>query len=539
MGDFDVIGGNSPASRSQLETNDGFSNSRTEPRTPELGSKANQGRFGLPSPDATPEYINAPFNNHKVYGSAHADPQLDVHSQTPPPTPKGPLTNKTPEEQHHFSQDAIHIEVEEPASERPSASSIHVSSADQETSHPSLSITQRLLALSIRFINLATQRSSRASGAQVEDTIRLIRSVPSIRRTRVTNLRKKLTASQYGEVRKAIQSSEDAQLQAFFEDKLRFDYTRSKKLFEIRMPTAVHEFVGNGIAAAIVNWYTQLRASGDEKVARAASSVMDAGSTDVEFPFVKGESDSKSPDKSFMHTNCERQCEFPSVVVEIGFTQSRNDLIDKAESYIRRSKGEVRVVVGVALDKIYQAEKRNEARLKSIYMGARGPDEIKSYRYEEDEHNETGEGSIIIWRPEFGRRGTVTTMCVRNEIFRDNNGKSIDSPLLGLSLQDFICKKTKDSSTGNFVARPPELLAADLCKWIDEGLVRYRRKRNKKVKKDVENEKREQKRAEGQRNSKNKRGMSSPGDGSRTFTSEGPGTRARIAKGLGNILKGL
>ncbi|TGJ87548.1 hypothetical protein E0Z10_g1207 [Xylaria hypoxylon] len=413
-----------------------------------------------------------------------------MHSQTPPPTPKGPSIDEIPEEQHRFSQDSIQIEAEEPASERSSASSIRVAAASQETSHRSLSITQRLLALSIQFTNLAIQRSSPASGGPVKDTINLIKSVPSIGRTGGTNLRKKLTASQYGELRKAIQSSEDAQLQAFFWDG--FDYTRSKKLFEIRIPTAVHQFLGSGIAAGIGLWYTRLRASGDEEVARAASSVMSAGSADVEFPFATGESDSKSPDKSFTHTNCKRQCNFPNVIVEIGFSQSRNDLTNTAKSYICRSKGEVRVVIGVALDKIYQAEKRNEARLKSMYMGAREPDEIKSYCYEEDEHNETGEGAILIWRPEFGLRGKVTATCVRNEIFRDNNGNRVDSTLLGLSLQDFICKNTKDSSAGNFVAPPPELLAGDLCRWIDDALVLYREKMNKKVKEEAENEKKKQ-----------------------------------------------
>ncbi|KAI1419489.1 hypothetical protein F5Y12DRAFT_789010 [Xylaria sp. FL1777] len=406
-GDFDVIGENSRTSQSKLEIIDDFSNSQTTPRTPKLGTEANQGRFGLPSPGAMPKSVNASLDHRKVYGSAHVNARLNMHSQTPPPTPKSPHVNEIPEEQHRFYQDSVHIEAETPTSERPSASSIHGAITSEVANHPSLSVTQRLLALSFRLINLAMQRSSRASAGPVEDTIALIKSLPTIRRTRVTNLKKKLTASQYSELLKAVQSSEDAQLQAFFEDGLRFDY--------IRMPTAVHELVGNGIAAVIENWYTQLLASGDEKVVSAASSIMNAGSTDVEFPFAKGESDSKSPDKSFIHIKCERQCDFPNVIVEIGFSQSRNDLINTAQSYIRRSKGEVQVVVGVAMDKIYQAEKRNEARLKNMYMEAKGLNAIKSYCYEEDEHNETGEGTILIWRPEFGRRGTVTATCVRNE----------------------------------------------------------------------------------------------------------------------------
>lgn len=140
-----------------------------------------------------------------------------------------------------------------------------------------------------------------------------------------------------------------------------------------------------------------------------------AGSTDVEFPFAKGENDSKSPDKSFIHTQCGCQCVFPTVVVEVGFSQRNNDLQEKAETYIRRSNGEIRAVVGVDMYKMFQAEKRNELRLKKKYMAGE-LDGTGSYVYAKDENNETAEGSIVVWRPTFGRGGKVGVIYAQNEV---------------------------------------------------------------------------------------------------------------------------
>ncbi|RYC54112.1 hypothetical protein CHU98_g12097 [Xylaria longipes] len=457
---FDVVGGTVPSSPSKLGTNDDSSNPRLEPRTLELGKrKANEGHCGLPTPDATPK--------------------SDILPQTPPISPKASSKDKIPGERYYrFSQDSIHCEaeellserlsassihaapvnqetplqgsiyrdVEEPVSKRVSASPFHAASASQETSRPSLSIAQRLLALGIRFINMATQRSSRANATRVENTICLIKSVPSIRRTRVTNLRRKLTAYQYRELLRAIQNSEDVKLQAFIEDELQ---------------------------VGVDKWITQLQGAVDAKISNAARSFVSTGSADVEFPFAKGESDSKSPDKSFMPRE------------------------------------------------------------------SRELDETNSYSYEKDQENETGEASILIWRPGFRRGGGVDATCVQNKKFRDEKGNPIGSAVLRLPLQDFICKATEDSSAGNYVAPQLELLAGDLCMWIDEAVVKYRTKRNRAVKKEAEDEKQKQKQqqADARKNSKREQGIGSRGDSSRTSRSEGPAASTGCTR-PGKFVKG-
>ncbi|KAI0876129.1 hypothetical protein GGS24DRAFT_499159 [Hypoxylon argillaceum] len=328
---------------------------------------------------------------------------------------------------------------------------------------------------------MAIHRSSRADAARVESTIALIRSTLRLRHTTITNPRRKLNARQYGQLLRTIRDSGDTELQAYSEDKLRFDYTRSQQRFEIRIRTIIHEMMAESIFLKVGNWVEQLQGSDDTKVSNAARSVMWAGSTDVEFPFAKGENDSKSPDKSFIHTQCGCQCVFPTVVVEVGFSQRNNDLQEKAEAYIRRSNGEIRAVVGVDMYKMFQAEKRNELRLKKKYMAGE-LDGTGSYVYAKDENNETAEGSIVVWRPTFGRGGKK---------FRDEKGKPTDSVPLHLPLQDFICKAVKDSPAGSFEAPPLELVAEDVCLWVDRALKFYRTKRSQVVKEKAGRERQE------------------------------------------------
>ncbi|KAI0539525.1 hypothetical protein GGR58DRAFT_512381 [Xylaria digitata] len=317
---FDVVGGIIPTSPSKLETNDGSSNAEIEPRTPERKRlRATEHHLGFYTPDATLESIRIASNNHQRQGSVHVDARQDVPPQTPLISSTASLIAEISCGQRRFSQDSIHSGVEESVFERLSA-----------------------------FINMATQRNSRANSARVEDTISLIKSASSIRRTSVTNLRRKLTAHQYGELLRAIQNSDDAKLQADFEEKLR-----------------------------------QLRESAGDKISDAAKSVLGRGHANVRFPFATGEDD------------------------------TNKNLQKKAEMYMRRSGGEVRAVVGVEMVKLYRAEKKNEGRLKKMYMEGQDRDETESYSYEEDERNETGEASILTWRPEVLRRGSVVVRCVQ------------------------------------------------------------------------------------------------------------------------------
>lgn len=99
------------------------------------------------------------------------------------------------------------------------------------------------------------------------------------------------------------------------------------------MPTSMHDEVGEWIKDQIRDWIRSLQKSTDSKVSSAAETVVSSGHTAIKFPFARGESDSKSPDLSMRHTLCQRKCKFPTIVVEIAWSQDEEDVRNKAEFY--------------------------------------------------------------------------------------------------------------------------------------------------------------------------------------------------------------
>lgn len=178
----------------------------------------------------------------------------------------------------------------------------------------------------------------------------------------------------------------------------------------------MHEELGVFIVEQVTEWRSSLKLSNDPTIRDVAQTIKGSGSADIRFPFARGAGDLKSPDGSFRHKNCERRprCVYPTLVIEIAWSQEMKYLQDKAEAYIRRSKGQIRTVVGVLMRKMYQAELRNEKRLYNAYVAGDVDDDDASYS--SDDKNETGEASILVWRAISRRNGTTGAVCVQNEV---------------------------------------------------------------------------------------------------------------------------
>ncbi|KAI1355136.1 hypothetical protein F5Y01DRAFT_270902 [Xylaria sp. FL0043] len=453
-----------------------------EPATPELGIQAaNQGHFGLPTPDATPESIRITSGHHNR-GFEHPSSQRDARPATPSISSRAPSAEETIINRD-CSQHSIHSEDTNQAYENP----ITPPASGYQGNSRSGSVTKSVFSSIISFLNLAKQRSSRADDARVQSTINLIKSLPTIRRTRVGNLTTPLTAKQYGQLLRAIEESDDEEFRSYFIDKLRFDYSRHKKQFEIRMPTLMHEVTGDHIMHKVSLWRKALESSTDPQIANAAKTIMPSGSADVEFPFPRGVADSKSPDRSFAHKRCacKPPCDHPTLVIEIGWSQEMKELQEKAKTYICRSKGQIRTVVGIYMRKAYRAEVKNESRLYKAYMAG---EVNEDYSYPDDERNETGGASIIVWRARVHRDGTVAAVRVQDEEFRDENGRAIGSVSLRLPLRDFICRGLEDSLTGRSQEHF-EMSAEELCESVGDALESYRQKRSKAMKRKAEEDK--------------------------------------------------
>ncbi|KAI1302036.1 hypothetical protein F5Y03DRAFT_407975 [Xylaria venustula] len=459
-----------------------------EPVTPELGNQeANRSRFGLPTPDATPESQRiAPGGRKQSF--VHLASQGDTGYATPSDSSRAPSVEETTINRD-YSQHFIQSDISDQASERPHTRPISEPYLHREKSHP-VSFVKLVFSSLVSFLNLAKQIDSRADNARVQSTINLIKSIPAIRRTRVGNVRTTLTAKQYEKLLRAIEESEDEEFRSYCIDKLRFDYTRHKKRFEILMPTRMHERLGYFIQKRIILWASMLESSTDPKIVKAAKNIEGDGSTDVKFPFPKGISDSKSPDISFSHTNCEckPRCNKPSLVIEIGWAQDMKKLRQKAEAYICRTGGRIRTVVGVCMRKMYLAELRNENRLYRMYMDGEVDD---SESYPTDERNETGGASVIVWRAVTDENGIVKAVCVQDEEFRDENGRAVESCSLRLRLQDFVCNGLANADFEEQL----EIRAEALCESVDGALADYREERGEIKREEAEIDK--EKRAKG------------------------------------------
>jgi hypothetical protein len=69
--------------------------------------------------------------------------------------------------------------------------------------------------------NMAKQRKSRADNAQVRSIIELLNSISTIKRTSVRNITRKLTPTQYEQLLRVIEDSNDNRISAEVKDKLR------------------------------------------------------------------------------------------------------------------------------------------------------------------------------------------------------------------------------------------------------------------------------------------------------------------------------
>ncbi|KAI1150327.1 hypothetical protein F4825DRAFT_427106 [Nemania diffusa] len=480
----------------EQESNPDSSEAGTHPATPEPGQAGNWGSCGQPTPDTSPEsIINVPSHRRKapVCLDCQRDigPVTTISSEMPSTEEIADATStgrcaqylihskhyeKIVDESDHCSHYSTDSEVSEEAS---------TASCPEQEEISSLLASLRNSVISL--FNLARQRNSRAD-ARVQDTIRLIKSLPTIRRTRIKNPTRKLTPSQYKQLLEIIQDSE------VFPDKLRFEYTHSIQQFEIRMTTRVHEGIVGELNKRFTLWQAELEKSNNPKISNVAKTLRSHGNEHLELPALKEAKDSKSPDGGILH-DCKLACDYPALLFEIEFSHhTKEELKDKAKAYIERSNGKIRTVIGVYMGEIYKAERKNERRLKKIYRTSE-MNESEAQAYATDEKNITGEASILVWRATIQKNNKVAIRRVQEQKFRGVTGKAIQSTLLRISLEECVCE-SDISSVRKSKTPLLEVSSESFCEIIKKDLEIYRRKRAKAIRQEVQEEKEKKRRKE-------------------------------------------
>ena len=106
------------------------------------------------------------------------------------------------------------------------------------------------------------------------------------------------------------------------------------------MPGPLHETLSEEISVDISFQLNTLARGAKGRAAEFARGIDKTGSADVTF---NDHADVLQPDKSFSHEDCG----FPGLVIEISWSQREKDVVEKARSYLKWSKGEIRTVVGI------------------------------------------------------------------------------------------------------------------------------------------------------------------------------------------------
>jgi hypothetical protein len=150
------------------------------------------------------------------------------------------------------------------------------------------------------------------------------------------------------------------------------------------MPSAIHESFIHKVEYEISLQSGRLGIDTSKlEIAALARSITACRSEDIVFyndPTDKHEYPKNSPDASFAHKNVA----YPSLIIEVSYTQKRKDLPRLAENYIIGSHGNVRMVIGLDI------EYRNS---KGAAVSVWQPDE----GFEEDGMPYLGVQQVIEW----------------------------------------------------------------------------------------------------------------------------------------------
>ncbi|KAK5156444.1 hypothetical protein LTR04_005633 [Oleoguttula sp. CCFEE 6159] len=147
--------------------------------------------------------------------------------------------------------------------------------------------------------------------------------------------KRRLLREEYIELRERLE--EDEGLKAWVEHKLRYDYDHDTQHFTIRMPTRLHDTL---IARVVARLKEQLDtiSSTNAEVRKTIEKISPGMQWTVPLNFTP-----RSPDYvfGFMATY------WPPLVLEISYSQKREDLDDLAYSYVHDSGGEIKTVIGL------------------------------------------------------------------------------------------------------------------------------------------------------------------------------------------------
>ncbi|KAI0448412.1 hypothetical protein F5B21DRAFT_497625 [Xylaria acuta] len=201
------------------------------------------------------------------------------------------------------------------------------------------------------------------------------------------------------------------------------------------MLTPLHEHMARSLDNLVTGWLRSLRGRrrGLKEVSEAARSMVFQGSANIPLVGIR----TRRPDNSYRHN----RCKYPGLVMSVAWRKPASYLRESAEAFINETRGVVRTVIGIDLNEVYEARKRNE----------------------------TEDAKFFVWRATFGSSGGYSGI-EKNEdmVFQNRAGRAVSSTKLELSFQDFLCERTANKLAAD---NPKfEVPASELSRIINEGL---------------------------------------------------------------------
>ncbi|KAH0562081.1 hypothetical protein GP486_003221 [Trichoglossum hirsutum] len=208
---------------------------------------------------------------------------------------------------------------------------------------------------------------------------------------------------------------------------LRYDYDPGTKKITIRMPTPTHDLFIAEVVKDILFQLQTISRSPDEAVAEIARDVKWQNMSFIQLGQVR-----RSPDASFRH----KKEYFPRIVIEVSYSQKRNDLLYLADDYITESKGNIGMVIGLDI-----------------------------------EYRRTKEATVSIWRPgsiidDDGKTVRICEQTLRNDRFRSEDGSAVEGSLV-LQLGDFVLPQVADRIAGLNI--PITITYNSLAQYLEEA----------------------------------------------------------------------
>ncbi|KXS94456.1 hypothetical protein AC578_5290 [Pseudocercospora eumusae] len=205
--------------------------------------------------------------------------------------------------------------------------------------------------------------------------------------------------------------------------KLRWDYDPDRQVYAIRMPTAIHEVFIRQLSDAIKDGKNKWLRDCAEPHAPATEleKVEDLRSTTISFASDSGdESDATTtairrhltPDGQHKH----RRARYPSLILEIAYSQSTKDLDRLAKDYIHMSHCHVACVIGIKLEYVKPT--------KGIVLDT-ARDQSATFS---------------LWRPALDEGGGGYCDTIHRDVhFRNADGSIVsDAPSIELMISDLV-----------------------------------------------------------------------------------------------------